>query len=68
MSSLEAPIRHLGGAAAEDDEDVEELREEDCTDDLGCGGGGGFILPMPFSKWVNRSLSKYSQDLRLSFR
>ena len=58
MSSLEAPIRQVGGAgAAVDDFDVEELREED----LGCcgfGGGGFFILPMPFSKWVNLSLSR----------
>ena len=57
ISSLEAPIRQVGGAgAAADDFDVEELREED----LGCCGGGGvgfFILPMPFSKCVNLSLS-----------
>ena len=61
MSSLEAPIRHVG-AAAEDD-DVEELREEG-MDDLGggSGAGGGFILPMPFSKWVNRSLTRDIPD------
>ena len=54
------------GAAAEDD-DVEELREEG-MDDLGggSGAGGGFILPMPFSKWVNRSLSRDIPDLASS--
>ena len=64
MSSLEAPIRHVGAAAEADD--VEELREEG-MDDLGGGSGaGGFILPMPFSKWVNRSLTRDIPDLASS--
>ena len=69
MSSLEAPIRHVGAAAEADD--VEELREEG-MDDLGggsgsgSGAGGGFILPMPFSKWVNRSLTRDIPDLASS--
>ena len=59
ISSLEAPIRQVGGAgAAADDFDVEELREEDLGCCVGAGGGGFFILPMPFSKWVNLSLSR----------
>ena len=62
MSSLEAPIRQVGAAAADDVEEDEELSVEG-MDDFGCGGGGGFILPMPFSKWVNRSLSQEIPDL-----
>ena len=58
ISSLEAPIRQVGGAAgaAADDFDVEELREEALGCCVGAGGGGFFILPMPFSKCVNLSL------------
>ena len=50
MSSLEAPIRQVG---------TEELREEEEEEE----GFGGFILPMPFSKWVNLSLPRNSPDL-----
>ena len=54
MSSLEAPIRQVG---------TEELREEEDEEEEGFGG---FILPMPFSKWVNLSLSPKSPGPRFS--